>query len=202
VIKLELPELQLCGHMFDLDPNDQLCFQESSEGQLRQTLKIENVDNNPVAFKIRTTAPNSYFVRPNVGVIDPNCHQDVEIVLRSRRDKFLIIGTPATKFDKLRVYSAEFWTDLETKRETSIYKKKIKCVFRNNGPSNKTNVEKQLEKARNTIKGLENVIAEMKEERPNPETITTLLRFIQSNLGVAAVIMVVLAFIFGRWIGS
>ena len=40
-------------------------------------LKITNPSNDRVCFKVKTTAPRQYCVRPNSGVLEPNGSQIV-----------------------------------------------------------------------------------------------------------------------------
>ena len=40
-------------------------------------LYLKNPTNNIVVFKVKTTAPKQYCVRPNSGVLDPHCVQDI-----------------------------------------------------------------------------------------------------------------------------
>lgn len=40
-------------------------------------LKLKNPTNNTVIFKVKTTAPKQYCVRPNSGVIDPHKEQSI-----------------------------------------------------------------------------------------------------------------------------
>lgn len=41
------------------------------------TLKLGNPTNERVGFKVKTTAPKQYCVRPNSGIIDPHGEQVV-----------------------------------------------------------------------------------------------------------------------------
>lgn len=44
---------------------------------IKEILKVKNNNNEPVAFKVKTTAPKQYCVRPNSGRIEP--HSEVEV---------------------------------------------------------------------------------------------------------------------------
>ncbi|KAL8425352.1 hypothetical protein Efla_001734 [Eimeria flavescens] len=66
-------------------------------------LLLENVSSHPyVAYKIKTTAPKSYLVRPSSGVVPQGQTRSVQIVLqaptedppRSSSDRFLVQATP------------------------------------------------------------------------------------------------------------
>lgn len=46
-----------------------------------QVLKVTNTSNGKVVFKVKTTQPSWYYVRPNQQVIDVGATEDVVIVL-------------------------------------------------------------------------------------------------------------------------
>lgn len=45
---------------------------------VKRTLQVTNPNNQPVAFKVKTTAPKQYCVRPNSGRIEPGEKVDVQ----------------------------------------------------------------------------------------------------------------------------
>ncbi|KAJ3369519.1 phosphatidylinositol-binding protein scs2 [Allomyces arbusculus] len=64
------------------------------------TLTITNRENATVAFKVKTTAPKQYCVRPNSGIIGPHEAITVQVILQPTtadwplgykcKDKFLV----------------------------------------------------------------------------------------------------------------
>ncbi|KAG8778896.1 phosphatidylinositol-binding protein scs2 [Serendipita sp. 397] len=60
-----------------LDPSSQLAFRKPFNTLGKQILHIYNNNAQPVAFKVKTTAPKLYCVRPNAGRIEPGMHVDV-----------------------------------------------------------------------------------------------------------------------------
>ena len=40
-------------------------------------LRLRNPTNNTVVFRVKTTAPWHYCVRPNSGILDPNSEQEI-----------------------------------------------------------------------------------------------------------------------------
>ncbi|RYH09147.1 hypothetical protein EON65_40345 [archaeon] len=46
-----------------------------------QVLKVTNVSSNKVAFKVKTTQPTWYFVRPNQQILDAGKTEEVNIIL-------------------------------------------------------------------------------------------------------------------------
>ena len=62
-----------------LRPQETLTFsvQQSNSESLPQIIKMSNNREVQVAYKVKTTAPEHYRVKPTVGLIEPG--QDVEV---------------------------------------------------------------------------------------------------------------------------
>ncbi|TPX14002.1 uncharacterized protein E0L32_005702 [Thyridium curvatum] len=60
----------------EIDPQE-LGFRRPFTVEVSQILRIKNPNTTPVAFKVKTTAPKQYCVRPNSGRIEPG--RDVEV---------------------------------------------------------------------------------------------------------------------------
>lgn len=71
------------------EPLSSLASLVSSTGPLTQlvkrSLQVSNPNNQPVAFKVKTTAPKQYCVRPNSGRIEPG--EKVEVQGESRHPR-------------------------------------------------------------------------------------------------------------------
>ncbi|XP_071722928.1 vesicle-associated protein 2-1-like [Rutidosis leptorrhynchoides] len=92
---------------------DELRFVFELEKQSYCDLKVANNTENHVAFKVKTTSPKKYFVRPNTGVIQPWDSCVIRVTLQAQReyppdmqckDKFLLqsaIVAPHTDVDEL-----------------------------------------------------------------------------------------------------
>ncbi|XP_050265708.1 vesicle-associated protein 2-1 isoform X2 [Quercus robur] len=92
---------------------DELKFTFELEKQSYCDLKVVNNTENHVAFKVKTTSPKKYFVRPNTGVVDPWDSCIIRVTLQAQReyppdmqckDKFLLQSTivpPNTDVDDL-----------------------------------------------------------------------------------------------------
>ncbi|KAJ1677400.1 phosphatidylinositol-binding protein scs2, partial [Spiromyces aspiralis] len=59
------------------EPNSHLTFNVPAKGNAEDTLKLTNKNSFGVLFKIKTTAPKQFCVRPNAGYLDPN--ESVEV---------------------------------------------------------------------------------------------------------------------------
>ena len=54
-----------------LDPSNELRFKGPFDDYVTVSLTIRNPTEKRIAFKIKTTAPKRYCVKPNSGVLDP-----------------------------------------------------------------------------------------------------------------------------------
>ncbi|KAI4371470.1 hypothetical protein MLD38_019702 [Melastoma candidum] len=92
---------------------DELKFKLEPEKQAYCDLKVVNNTEHHVAFKVKTTSPKKYFVRPNTSVIQPWDACFIRVTLQAQqeyhpdmqcRDKFLLQSTvvpPHSDIDEL-----------------------------------------------------------------------------------------------------
>ncbi|KDP39940.1 hypothetical protein JCGZ_03471 [Jatropha curcas] len=92
---------------------DELKFIFELEKQTFCDLKVVNNTEHHVAFKVKTTSPKKYFVRPNTGVVQPWDSCVIRVTLQAQheyppdmqcKDKFLLQSTtvpPHTDVDEL-----------------------------------------------------------------------------------------------------
>ncbi|PSR93475.1 Vesicle-associated protein 2-1, N-terminally processed like [Actinidia chinensis var. chinensis] len=89
------------GQLISVHP-EELKFQLELEKQSYCDLKVANNTEHCVAFKVKTTSPKKYFVRPNTGVIQPWDSCVIRVTLQAQReyppdmqckDKFLLQST-------------------------------------------------------------------------------------------------------------
>lgn len=80
-----------------LSPVNELVFSGGRDKELVCTLSLSNTSQNPAAFKIKTTAPRRYKVRPNLALIQPKSATKVQVLLVPSQsnssiseDKFLV----------------------------------------------------------------------------------------------------------------
>ena len=65
-----------------LDPSNELRFKGPFDDYVTVSLTIRNPTEKRVAFKIKTTAPKRYCVKPNSGVLDPEQTMKVNVLLQ------------------------------------------------------------------------------------------------------------------------
>ncbi|KAI9671720.1 MAG: phosphatidylinositol-binding protein scs2 [Alyxoria varia] len=116
-----------------LDPVE-LGFRRPFNHEVSETLRLKNPHSDPLAFKVKTTAPKQYCVRPNSGRIEPGDQVEVQVLLQAMkedppletkcRDKFLVqsVAIPAEQ-------DASNWTGIEQVAKSSIQERKIRVNF-------------------------------------------------------------------------
>eukprot|EP00270_Netrium_digitus_P021266 TRINITY_DN900_c0_g1_i2.p1 TRINITY_DN900_c0_g1~~TRINITY_DN900_c0_g1_i2.p1 ORF type:complete len:224 (-),score=43.76 TRINITY_DN900_c0_g1_i2:360-1031(-) len=86
------------GELLSIQPGE-LKFTFELRKQVSSSLRLVNVTSDPVAFKVKTTAPKQYCVRPNTGIIPPSSSFEVTVTMQAQKeappdmqckDKFLV----------------------------------------------------------------------------------------------------------------
>ncbi|CAG8949177.1 hypothetical protein HYFRA_00004800 [Hymenoscyphus fraxineus] len=121
----------------EIDPQE-LAFQRPFTQEVSQTLKIRNPNHTPIAFKVKTTAPKQYCVRPNSGRVEPGKEVEVTVLLQAMkqeppldakcRDKFLVQSVAITA-DKEFDDTASIWQHVDAAEKSSVQEKKIRVVY-------------------------------------------------------------------------
>ncbi|KFY38457.1 hypothetical protein V494_04353 [Pseudogymnoascus sp. VKM F-4513 (FW-928)] len=122
----------------EIDPQE-LGFHRPFTREVSQVLKIRNPNLTPIAFKVKTTAPKQYCVRPNSGRIEPGKEVEVSGLFGSAmkteppadtrcRDKFLVQSVAVTA-DKEFTNIAQIWQHVDQAEKSSVQEKKIRVVF-------------------------------------------------------------------------
>jgi len=121
----------------EIDPTE-LGFHRPFTTEVQQILKIRNPNQTPVAFKVKTTAPKQYCVRPNSGRIEPGKEVEVTVLLQAMkveppadakcRDKFLVQSVAVTA-DKEFTNIAAIWQHVDDAERSAVQEKKIRVVF-------------------------------------------------------------------------
>ncbi|MCJ1476685.1 phosphatidylinositol-binding protein scs2 [Lambiella insularis] len=121
----------------ELDPPE-LGFRRPFNHEVTRVLTLRNPNSDPVAFKVKTTAPKQYCVRPNSGRIEAGRDVEIQVLLQAMkedpppdarcRDKFLVqsVGISADQ-DVGNITS--IWQNIEKTAKTSIQERKIRVTF-------------------------------------------------------------------------
>ncbi|CAI4054740.1 hypothetical protein SKDZ_02G0170 [Saccharomyces kudriavzevii ZP591] len=116
---------------------EHLIFKTPLNEQSTEYIKLENDGDSRIIFKVRTSAPTRYCVRPNVAVIGAHESVKVQIVflgstaeheMRQKQDKFLIVTLPipAACADMKEKELLSNWSSLEEQYKADAIFKKIK----------------------------------------------------------------------------
>ncbi|GLB38395.1 putative VAMP-associated protein [Lyophyllum shimeji] len=121
-----------------LSPGSSLGFKRPLTQLVKRSLTITNHNSQPVAFKVKTTAPKLYCVRPNSGRVEPGESVDVSVMLQALReepplnakckDKFLIQSTLITA-EKETMSLQEIWTATDKGEEGQVHQQKLRVVY-------------------------------------------------------------------------
>ncbi|XP_056149043.1 VAMP (vesicle-associated membrane protein)-associated protein A, like [Lampris incognitus] len=124
-----------------LDPPSDLRFKGPFTVVVTTNLKLKNPSDRRVCFKVKTTAPRRYCVRPNSGVIDPGATVTISVMLQpfdydpneKSKHKFMVqsIFAPphVTDMDSL-------WKDA---KPDDLMDSKLRCVFELPSENDKAN---------------------------------------------------------------
>ncbi|XP_016965067.1 vesicle-associated membrane protein-associated protein B [Drosophila biarmipes] len=115
-----------------LEPCDGILF----EGPFNRSVNKKLVIGNPsktqkMAFKMKTTTPKLFFVRPNIGVLEPGEKVNVDIYMQpilqepvQKRHKFLLQAVEVTgEMTDMQ----EFWKQQKEQKPENIWDTKIRC---------------------------------------------------------------------------
>lgn len=122
----------------ELSPSTQLGFPRPFTSVVKRSLLIHNPNYHPVAFKVKTTAPKQYSVRPNSGRVEAGESVEVHIMLQPLaqeppphakcKDKFLVQSASITPDEEMHSL-AELWSQLEKTNKGAISEQKLKVVY-------------------------------------------------------------------------
>lgn len=114
-----------------LEPSTELRFRGSFTAVVTANLKLTNPTEKKVCFKVKTTAPKRYCVRPNSGFVEPNGVVEVAVMLQpfeydpkeKSKHKFMVQTMFAPEGE---VDHETLWKDAD---QSTFMDSKLKCVF-------------------------------------------------------------------------
>ena len=111
-----------------IEPAELLTFTLSKSNQSKASLKIRNTSTGRIAFKVKTTKPKRYLVRPNQGLIDVDRDSTVTVILQQKDCEELIEGKEDTgSSDKFLVQSVKIEDDFFD--SVSMKQQKVRCLL-------------------------------------------------------------------------
>ncbi|XP_032385467.1 motile sperm domain-containing protein 2 [Etheostoma spectabile] len=114
------------GLLLDVSPAEELSF-GSGETEKKSLIILNNVTKNQVAFKVRTTAPEKYRVKPSNSSCDPGASVDIVVSLHggsqaSPQDRFLVMA--AEMDNAVSQELSQFWKEVP---KTKVMEHRLRC---------------------------------------------------------------------------
>ncbi|CAA7391597.1 unnamed protein product [Spirodela intermedia] len=106
------------GELLGIEPLE-LTFPFELKKQISCSLQLSNKTEDYVAFKVKTTNPKKYCVRPNTGVVLPRSTSDIIVTMQAQKeapadlqckDKFLVQSVTVSPGSTLKDITAEMFT--------------------------------------------------------------------------------------------
>ncbi|CAH2083380.1 unnamed protein product [Euphydryas editha] len=120
------------GEMLRLNPNNIIIFKTENDEVTGQFV-ITNMDESAVSFKIRTTSPEKFRVRPSSGILASGATQTVVIVVQPgfqlrnvMKDMFLVMSVQIPKTDLTQKEISEIW---QNSSGSKVDEYRLKCQF-------------------------------------------------------------------------
>ncbi|XP_016041223.1 motile sperm domain-containing protein 2 isoform X2 [Erinaceus europaeus] len=118
------------GPLLHISPAEELYFGSTESGEKKTLIVLTNVTKNIVAFKVRTTAPEKYRVKPSNSSCDPGASVDIIVsphggLTVSAQDRFLVMAaemehSSATGTAEL----TQFWKEVPRNK---VMEHRLKC---------------------------------------------------------------------------
>lgn len=105
------------GELLSIDPLE-LKFPFELKKQISCSLQLSNKTDNYIAFKVKTTNPKKYCVRPNTGIVLPRSTCDVTVTMQAQKeappdlqckDKFLLQSVKVSDGASVKDITAEMF---------------------------------------------------------------------------------------------
>ncbi|KAB5576661.1 hypothetical protein PHYPO_G00200260 [Pangasianodon hypophthalmus] len=115
------------GTMLHVSPAEELSF-GSRETEKKCLIILNNITKNQVAFKVRTTAPEKYRVKPSSSTCEPGANVDILVSLHggyqaSPQDRFLIMAAEMEPNSGTSDLS-QFWKEVS---KSKIIEHRLRC---------------------------------------------------------------------------
>lgn len=186
-----------------LEPADSLGFHLQPQTAPQAVLTIRNVaDDRQIAFKVKTTRPLRYLVRPNQGLLGPNGSASIVVILQQKdcdellrldpaerqlaNDKFLVqsIFVDDGFYELVKTKSAKEMADELTNMwartdKRALANKKLRCRFVQDGEESRSAanspakpVERQREEVQEEVATPAQLSSALLDEKPQAPKVT------------------------------
>nr|XP_060625981.1 motile sperm domain-containing protein 2 isoform X2 [Anolis sagrei ordinatus] len=130
------------GPLLHISPAEELHFGSKETGEKKCLIVLTNVTKNTVAFKVRTTAPDKYRVKPSNSSCEPGTSLDIIVSLHggcavSLQDRFLIMAAEMEQSSVVGTQElTQFWKEIPRNK---VMEHRLRChVTESSKPSSLT----------------------------------------------------------------
>ncbi|CAI5772261.1 Motile sperm domain containing 2 [Podarcis lilfordi] len=130
------------GPLLHISPAEELHFGSKETGEKKCLIVLTNVTKNTVAFKVRTTAPDKYRVKPSNSSCEPGTSLDIIVSLHggcaaSLQDRFLIMAAEMEQCSGTGTQElGQFWKEVPRNK---VMEHRLRChVVESSKPSSLT----------------------------------------------------------------
>uniref|UniRef100_A0A6B2EJA4 Putative vesicle-associated membrane protein-associated protein n=1 Tax=Phlebotomus kandelakii TaxID=1109342 RepID=A0A6B2EJA4_9DIPT len=117
-----------------IEPQNELKFRGPFNTHVTAGMRLTNPSDKVILFKIKTTAPKKYCVRPNCGTLNPQETTEVNIVLQpfifdpteKNRHKFMVQSVIAPRGMEQYTSMEQVWKEISP---NDLMDSKLRCVF-------------------------------------------------------------------------
>ncbi|XP_053733908.1 motile sperm domain-containing protein 2 [Synchiropus splendidus] len=119
------PNTTFKGQLLEVSPAEELSF-GPGDTERKSLIILSNVAKSPLAFKVRTTAPEKYRVKPSSSCCEPGALVEIVVSLHggsqaSPQDRFLVM---AAEMDNVGQELAQFWKEVPRNK---IMEHRLRC---------------------------------------------------------------------------
>ncbi|XP_075053095.1 motile sperm domain-containing protein 2 [Mixophyes fleayi] len=118
------------GPLLHISPADELHFGSKESGERKCIIVLNNITKNTVAFKVRTTAPEKYRVKPSNSSCEPGSVVDIVVSLHaastaSLQDRFLVMAAEMEQSSGPGTQElAQFWKEVPRNK---VMEHRLRC---------------------------------------------------------------------------
>ncbi|XP_063305091.1 motile sperm domain-containing protein 2 isoform X1 [Pelobates fuscus] len=118
------------GPLLHISPAEELNFGSKESGERKCIIILNNVTKNTVAFKVRTTAPDKYRVKPSNSSCEPGSTVDIVVSLHaafvaSLQDRFLVMAAEMEQPNGTSAQDlAHFWKEVP---RSKVMEHRLRC---------------------------------------------------------------------------
>lgn len=133
--------------VLQIEPPNELTFTGPFTQAVSSYMKLKNPSDKKVCFKIKTTAPKRYCVKPNSGVVDPRDEIAIAVSLQpfeydpaeKNKHKFMVQSMFAPDGE---INQDTLWKEVD---QNELMDSKLRCVFAMPAGKEENNVESKYE---------------------------------------------------------